>query len=115
MAGLCVLILLVAVWIVPSIRGHLVDSVSRHPLETLKVMLFNRNHTRVFLFVAMLMFGGFTVFPFISPYLVYNLGIQESDLTYVYGLGGLFTIFTSRIIGKLADRYGKPRVFGIVA
>lgn len=115
LAGLCVLILLVAVWIVPSIRGHLVDSVSRHPLETLKVMLFNRNHTRVFLFVAMLMFGGFTVFPFISPYLVYNLGIQESDLTYVYGLGGLFTIFTSRIIGKLADRYGKPRVFGIVA
>lgn len=115
LAALCVLILLIAVWIVPSIRGHLVDSVSRHPLETLKVMLFNRNHTRVFLFVAMLMFGGFTVFPFISPYLVYNVGIQESDLTYVYGLGGLFTIFTSRIVGKLADRYGKPRVFGIIA
>jgi len=115
LAGLCVLILLVAVWIIPSIRGHLVDSVPRHPLETLKVMLFNRNHTRVFLFVAMLMFGSFTVFPFISPYLVYNVGIQESDLTYVYGLGGLFTIFTSRIIGKLADRYGKPRVFGIIA
>lgn len=115
LAGLCVLILLVAVWIIPNIRGHLVNSVPRHPLETLKVMLFNRNHTRVFLFVAMLMFGGFTMFPFISPYLVYNIGLHESDLTYVYGLGGLFTIFTSRIIGKLADRYGKPKIFGIVA
>lgn len=115
LAGLCVLILLIAVWIVPSIMGHLVDSVSRRPLETLKVMLFNRSHLRVFLFVAMLMFGGFAVFPFISPYLVYNVGVQESDLTYVYGLGGLFTIFTSRIIGRLADRHGKPRVFGIIA
>ena len=60
---------------------------------------------RALMFV--LMFAGFSVIPFISPYMVTNVGLKETDLPYLYLFGGLATAFSSRYIGKLADRHGK--------
>jgi predicted MFS family arabinose efflux permease len=108
------IILAVASRIVPSIRGHIHDSVHRHPMDTLKLILINTNHLKAFAFMMMLMLAGFTIFPYVSPYMVYNVGLKESELTYIYLLGGFFTMFTSRLIGKLADKYGKQRVFRTV-
>ena len=102
LAGMSALILLVASRIVPSIHGHLAKATVRNPVQTLKVMLLNKNYMRVYAFMIMLMLAGFTVFPFISPYLVYNVGLQEGELTYVYALGGFCTFFSSRFIGRLA-------------
>ena len=115
LAGLSALVLLIGYRAIPSIKGHVLDSPHRSPRETIKLMLFNANHLRAFAFMVVLMFAGFSVIPFISPYMVYNAGLKENELTYVYALGGLFTMFTSRYIGKLADRYGKQRLFTVVA
>ncbi|MBI4429633.1 MAG: MFS transporter [Ignavibacteriales bacterium] len=115
LAGTSALILFVASRVIPSIHGHLAHTTVRNPLETLKVMLQNKNYLRVYAFMVMLMLAGFTVFPFISPYLVYNVGLQEGELTYVYALGGFCTFFSSRFIGRVADRYGKQRVFVFLA
>jgi predicted MFS family arabinose efflux permease len=62
-----------------------------------------------------LMFAGFSVIPFIAPYNVANVGISESDLAIIYFVGGLATLVSSQIVGHLADRYGKKRVFSILA
>ena len=62
-----------------------------------------------------LMFAGFTVIPFIAPSMVANVGLGESDLPLLYFCGGLATLATAQLIGHLADRYGKQRLFGIVA
>ena len=35
------------------------------------------------------MFGGFAVIPYISPYLVANVGVAETDLPLVYVAGGV--------------------------
>jgi len=115
LAGFSAFILFLASRIVPNMRGHLAVGTIRNPLETLKVMIFNKNYLRVYAFMIMLMLAGFTVFPFISPYLVYNVGLQEGELTYVYALGGFCTFFSSRYIGRLSDRYGKQRVFVVLA
>ena len=56
-----------------------------------------------------LMFAGFTVIPFIAPYNVANVGLAETDLPIMYFAGGLATLVTSPLIGRLADRYGKKR------
>ena len=115
LAGLSALILFVGSRTIPSITTHVSIGPHRTPRETIKLMLTNSSHLRAFAFMIVLMFAGFSVIPFISPYMVYNTGLKENELTYVYALGGLFTMFTSRYVGKLADRYGKQRLFTIVA
>jgi len=60
------------------------------------------------------MFAGFTVIPFIAPYNVANVGLAEIDLPIMYLAGGLATLVSSPMIGRLADRHGKKRLFAIV-
>ena len=55
------------------------------------------------------------IIPFLSPYAVKNVGILETELKYIYLVGGFFTVITSRLIGKLTDRFGAYRVFLITA
>jgi MFS transporter, DHA1 family, inner membrane transport protein len=61
------------------------------------------------------MFGGFAVIPFISLSLVANVGIPRGKLTLVFLTAGLMTLVGAPFIGGLADRFGKLRVFRIVA
>ena len=60
-------------------------------------------------------FGGFTIVPYIAPFLVKNGFLLEEGLPWIYLIGGSVTIFTSRWIGILADRFGKIRVFCVVS
>jgi predicted MFS family arabinose efflux permease len=98
----------------PSVKGHL-STLAKHPLKTLEILFLNKNHLIAFSLITMMMFGGFSVIPFIAPYLVANIGITNNELGFVYILGGGFTVFTARIIGILADKFGKPLVFAIIA
>jgi predicted MFS family arabinose efflux permease len=41
--------------------------------------------------------------------------VLESQLPFVYFFGGLFTFFTSRFIGILADKYGSLRIYSAIA
>ena len=104
-----------AMRILPPLRAHLAHHQTRRPLERLRLIFGVPNHRRAFTFMITLMFAGFTVIPFIAPYNVANVGITEADLAIVYFTGGLVTLFTAQIIGRLADRYGKKRIYTIVA
>jgi predicted MFS family arabinose efflux permease len=53
--------------------------------------------------------------PFISPYLVANVGFAETDLPFMYLFGGLATVVTSQLAGRLSDRYGKQKIFVFTA
>ena len=65
--------------------------------------------------MAVLIFGGFSVIPFISPYAVANVGLKETDLPWLYFWGGLATVFSSRLIGRLSDVRGKRETFTLIA
>jgi len=54
------------------------------------------------------------VIPFISPVLVANYSIAPQQITWIYMAGGAATFFTSRIVGRLVDRFGKHLVFRVV-
>ncbi len=62
---------------------------------------------------SFLILGQFTVIPFLSPSLVANAGLLETDLPMIYFVGGCFTIFSSPLIGRLADKYGNHKIFPI--
>jgi predicted MFS family arabinose efflux permease len=106
---------LAAARILPPLREHLGTGERRHPLAQARAIFGVPNHWRAFAFTLALMFAGFTVIPFISPYNVANVGVAESDLALLYFAGGLATLFTSIAIGRLADRHGKVRVFTLIA
>jgi predicted MFS family arabinose efflux permease len=104
----------------PTLRGHLpdagIDETARaHPLAAMAEVLRDANHRRALAFMALLMFSGFTVIPFITIYATGNVGIRQEDVPYMYLAGGCATFFTARWIGRLADSRGKVRVYRAVA
>ena len=99
---------------IPSLTAH-ITAKKGNTLETILGFFKERNTAISLLFMLFVMIGQFSVIPFISPYLVSNVGFPEKNLFLIYLVGGLVTIVSSPILGKLADKYGKPKVFAISA
>jgi predicted MFS family arabinose efflux permease len=99
----------------PPMRGHLDREGKRDTLGEMRHVLTEPNHLRAFLLSIVLMFAGFSVIPYMSAYMVSNAGLPETQLPYIYLVGGAFTLVSARLVGRLADRFGKPRVFMIMA
>ena len=85
------------------------------PWSTLVAVFSVPTHWRAFALSVSLVLAGFTVIPFISPYLVGNLGFRDDQLQYVYLTGGIASVVTSPLIGRMADRWGARSIFTIVA
>lgn len=98
----------------PAMRAH-VSAERPKALGEVAAVLREPAHLRAFALMVAMMFGGFTLTPFLSPYLVSNVGISEVSLSYVYLFGGLATLAVGPLIGRLADRRGHARVFAAVA
>lgn len=64
------------------------------------------------IFIAAL--SMFMIFPFLSPYAVKNIGILIEDLKYMYFFGGIATMGTSIIFGRLTDKIGGEKLFMIL-
>ncbi|NRA46531.1 MAG: MFS transporter [Oligoflexales bacterium] len=105
------LLSLFALFVLPPVRSHLNSNTERLNVMDFWRVLARKEHLKAFLFMVFLMMGQFTVIPFISPYLVSNMGMSESQLPVVYLLGGGLTVVGNPLIGKLADRYNKQLVF----
>lgn len=100
----------------PSLKNHMeVGGAKTPPMEILKEFIQNSNIRRSLLFIFLLMVAGFSVVPFISDYLVNNVGLDLDELKYVYLCGGLATVVSSIFIGRLADKLGKVKTFIITA
>src|SRR5262249_40182227 len=56
-----------------------------------------------------------TIVPFMSPYLVSNVGLSEYDLTYIFLFGGGATLFSMPMTGRLSDRFGSAKIFTLTA
>lgn len=113
--GVSVFILIVAAKVVPPVRGHVEHARRQNPLALARQVFSDANHRRALAFISLLIFGGFSVIPFIAPYMVANVHLKETDLPWLYFFGGLATVFTSRLIGKLTDRHGKRETFTLIA
>lgn len=99
----------------PTLRSHLHHHHEPHLLKQLHAIFSVPRHLKAFALIATLMFAGFSIIPYISPYLVANAGLPERDLPILYLCGGLVTLLSSRGVGRLADRWGKHHIFIFVA
>lgn len=110
--GFLGLLVWVLAWrLVPSISEHLRGGSHTHPLDLLKGVVADKNQSAALLFSIVMMLGHFSTIPYITPYLVGNVGYAQSDIYLVYLVGGALTIFSAPVVGRLADRFGKQKVF----
>ncbi len=94
----------------PHVRGHLASGPPAS-WKNFRGLLSDGNAWWALLLMVALVFGHFTIIPFLSPHLVFNLKFPEEYLAGIYVVGGLLTIGTAPLIGRLADRHGRTRVF----
>jgi len=114
LTGLSVLILWMIYKYIPSITEHITSQkLKPSPIQVIRRVTGNGNQMKAISLTIMMMLGQFMIIPFLSPYMVANVGFSEIQLTYIYIAGGLFTIFTSPWVGKLTDNYGKIKIFTI--
>lgn len=101
----------------PPITGHIKLQRFKKSEELTKILnLFkDKNCRSSFMLSSSYIVSGFLIIPFVSQYLVKNVKLLESQLSLTYFFGGLFTLFTSRIIGVMADKHGKHYMLYILA
>jgi predicted MFS family arabinose efflux permease len=114
-AGLCVPILLLVYRALPPLRKHLEHPHDLHPFARMWAVLTEPNHQMAFVFMAVLTFAGFIIFPTLATYMVYNVGLTEKQLPFIYVCGGGCTLFSMNWIGRWADRSGKRFVFTVMS
>jgi MFS transporter, DHA1 family, inner membrane transport protein len=110
LAGIAMIVWLIVFTRLPAIRGHLHHH-KEDPTRAFRELLRDANAGRALLFMSATVFGHFAIIPLLSPYLVANVGLPERDLFLVYLTGGVATVFTAPVTGRLADALGRRRVF----
>ena len=98
----------------PSMRGHF-ESVDkeRNVVSIVKAITTDKNQVNALVLGFALILGHFLIIPFIAPYMSRNVGFEQEQLTWIYLVGGVLTIFSSPFVGKLTDRFGVLPVFNI--
>jgi predicted MFS family arabinose efflux permease len=115
LAALGSFVFVVGLIALPPLRDHVRLADQFDPLAG-AIQTFRRSESlRSFALTAAVMFGGFSVIPYISLSLVANVGVPEEKLWLIFLSGGLLTLFGAPLVGALADRFGKLLVFRIVA
>ena len=100
---------------IPKIAGHLDHVHEGARLRQIWNIVFEAQHLKAFLFMALIMMTGFSVIPYIALYLTANVGVDNSYISLIYLCGGVATLMSSRWIGHLSDQYGKVLVFRVLA
>ena len=101
--------------ILPSVKVRTLKLSVKENLLNFKRILMQTDYLESFLLTSVLGFGVFMIVPFISPYMVANVGLAEKNLPLIYLCGGTCTIISARYIGKLCDKIGSFTVFRFVA
>ena len=114
LAALSGIIWLFAIVRLPKARAHLRTSRGETPLRRFLAILANANHLRALALMSVMTFGGFMIIPDLASYLVSNVQLNNAELRWVYLIGGGTTLFTMNGVGRLADRFGRMRIFTIM-
>ncbi|MBE2214460.1 MAG: MFS transporter [Opitutaceae bacterium] len=111
LSGVAVVVNLAGLAVLPRVDAHLVHRGTQSAWQRVREILTQANHLRAFGLVVMLTMSGMIMVPFLATAVVRNGGASEHALTLVYACGGLATLATNNILGRLGDRFGHVRVF----
>jgi len=111
--GVCAIPILINVIVnFPAMRGHMNQGGPQGSgwlVYKEAIQIPEQRYSLVF--ISLVVISQFLVIPFVSPSMVANVGFKESELFWIYFIGGVITIVSTQLIGKLADSYGKEKLF----
>jgi len=108
-ALLSIPMMILAARYIPSMRSHMTET---NPLSWIflrQLPFLPRPRLGILLMMSMVL-GQFSIIPFLSPSLVANAGLAEDHLPLVYLVGGVVSIISSPMVGRLCDRFGAIRI-----
>lgn len=113
--GLGLLICVLIFTLFPTMNGHIASISKTINLKSIKTDIIDDPNQRTALIAGfILVLAHFMIIPFISPYMMRNIGFSQEDVSFQFFLGGVATLITSPIIGKLTDKLGVIKVFTVI-
>jgi len=99
----------------PTMKRHLtVQDKKFNFVKTITAITSDKNQLNALFAGFVLVLAHFMIIPFISPYLIKNVGISQVDIAYQFFFGGVATVISAPFIGRMTDKYGVMKVFTIV-
>ena len=99
--GLAVFFLIL--FVTPSMKDHLKYKVNK--ISIVKLMK-NPDYLLAFIMMMSAMMSTYAIIPNFSAYFQLNLGMPRADLSFLYLVGGVFTLVLMQLGGRVADRIG---------
>jgi len=111
--GICALCISAMVAILfPNMKDHLKEQQTKMSVShTITAITSDSNQLRALSAGFVLIIAHFLIIPFISPFLINNVGLTQMEISYQFFFGGIATVVSSPIIGKLTDKLGIMKVF----
>ena len=109
-AGLGLVLALLAVFLLPPLRGHLQPAGPRRKTSSLAHLLAQPNVLLSWAMTFIVMMAGFILIPNLSSFVQENLGYPRARLGLLYLCGGVVSFFATQAAGRAVDRFGSFRV-----
>ncbi len=99
----------------PNMTSHLSEQDEKINFKkTVKAITTDANQLNALLAGFVLVLAHFMIIPFISPYLIANVGLTQEEIALQFFCGGVATVVSAPMIGKMTDKYGVMKVFSTV-
>jgi MFS transporter, DHA1 family, inner membrane transport protein len=115
--GLGIVLIPLLIRFIPSMTKHMKAHEGEKPNPIANFLSVFRNNRQVLALTlaGSLMLGHFLIIPFINPYMEFNVGFSKTQTQFIYVVGGLVTLVSAPLAGKMADKMGKLKLFTIAA
>ena len=116
-AGMGVVLVPFLMRYLPKMDAHTLQNKGAkvNPLILLKDIGSDKDQLLALGLSASIMLGHFLIIPFLNPFMEFNMGFSKQQTPMIYMVGGALTLVTSPLLGRLADKIGKHRLFVIMA
>ncbi len=114
--ALGVLVLLCIVIFIPNVTTHL-TSTNKISVKQFYKTVFNSQSLLIALSLpAIMVVAHMAIIPYITDYCVNNLHLSMvTDVPFIYLIGGILSVIAAPMVGKLADKHGRYKLFVILS
>jgi predicted MFS family arabinose efflux permease len=113
--GFAIVLFFVLWYFLPPVTKHLQNENRLRCWAIYKYVFKDANQRNGIWFTFFIVVGHFMIIPFIARYMVQNVGLPENKIALIYFFGGLVTVFSGLIVGRLTDKHGALKMFVIFA